>query len=187
MSRYLSVAVALSLLVLTACGVGGDTTVVSNNDLRPAQPDLSDQLFQPNKIVQVDIKMDPDDYDILRNEGRYFATIATGCASEFEYSRFKATVSVDGKILEDVLARKKGFLGSLSASRPSFKLNFDELRPGRRHYGLERMTLNNNLQDSSTPTPAWLMNSSGRQAWPRPDAISLALASMARIWVFTRM
>ena len=72
-----------------------------------------------------------------------------GCASEFEYSRFKATVSVDGKILEDVLARKKGFLGSLSASRPSFKLNFDELRPGRRHYGLERMTLNNNLQDSS--------------------------------------
>ena len=78
MSRYLSVAVALTLLTLSACGVGGDTTVVSNNDLRPAQPDLSDQLFQPNEIVQVDIKMDPDDYDILRNEGRYFATIATG-------------------------------------------------------------------------------------------------------------
>ena len=149
MSRYLSVAVALTLLTLSACGVGGDTTVVSNNDLRPAQPDLSDQLFQPNEIVRVDIKMDPDDYDILRNEGRYFATIATGCASEFEYSRFKATVSVDGKILEDVRARKKGFLGSLSASRPSFKLNFDALRPGRRHYGLERMTLNNNLQDPS--------------------------------------
>lgn len=139
----------LTLLMLSACGVDGGTTVTSNNDLRPAQPDLSDQLFQPNEIVQVDIKMDPDDYDTLRNEGRYLATIATGCAKEFEYSNFKATVTVNGQVLEAVDIRKKGFLGSLSGSRPSFKLNFEKLRPGRRHYGLERMTLNNNLQDPS--------------------------------------
>jgi len=149
MSRYLSVATVLTLLTLAACGVGGDTTVVSNNDLRPAQLDLSDQLFQPNEIVQVDINMDPDDYDILRNEGRYFATIATGCANEFEYSHFNATVTINGDVVDDVDIRKKGFLGSLSASRPSFKLDFDELRPDRRFYGTRRMTLNNNLQDPS--------------------------------------
>ena len=149
MSRYLTTAAALTLLLLGACGVDGGTTVASNGDLRPAQPDLSDQLFQPNEIVQVDINMDPDDYDILRNEGRYFATIATGCANEFDYRNFSATVTVNGKVLEDVEIRKKGFLGSLSATRPSFKLNFDTFRPDRRHSGLERMTLNNNLQDPS--------------------------------------
>ena len=149
MSRYLSVAVALVLLLLAACGVDGGTTVASNSDLRFVQPDLSDQLFQRNEIVQVDIKMDPDDYDILRQEGRYLATLATGCAAEFEYSHFNATVAVNGQVLDDVDIRKKGYLGSLSARRPSFKLNFDERKPGRRHYGLERMTLNNNNQDSS--------------------------------------
>ena len=149
MSRCSSIAVALTLLALGACGVGGDTTVVSNNDLRPAQPDLSDQLFQPNEIVQVDINMDPDDYEILRKEGRYFATIATGCANEFEYSHFNATVTINGEVLNDVDIRKKGFLGSLSAGRPSIKLDFDELRPDRRFYGTRRMTLNNNLQDPS--------------------------------------
>ena len=149
MSRYLSIAVALTLLLLGACGVDGGTTVASNGDLRPAQPDLSDQLFQPNEIIQVDINMDPDDYNILRNEGRYFATIATGCANEFEYSHFNATVTINGERLDHVDIRKKGFLGSLSGSRPSLKLDFDELRPDRRFYGTRRMTLNNNLQDPS--------------------------------------
>ncbi|MDG1943961.1 MAG: CotH kinase family protein [Halioglobus sp.] len=149
MYRILSIFMMLALLMLAGCGVDGGTTVASNGDLRPAQPDTSDQLFQPNEIVHVDIKMNPDDYDILRNEGRNFATIVTGCAKEFEYSNFNATVTVNGEVLDDVDIRKKGFLGSLSAGRPSLKLNFDELRPGRRLYDLERMTLNNNLQDPS--------------------------------------
>ncbi len=149
MSRYLTTAAALALLLLGACGVDGGTTVASNGDLRPQQPDLSDQLFKPNEIVQVNIEMDPNDYDELRSEGRTFATIATGCASEFEYNNFSATVTINGEVLEDVDIRKKGFLGSLSATRPSLKLDFDELRPDRRFYGTRRMTLNNNLQDPS--------------------------------------
>ena len=149
MYRILSIFMVLALLMLAACGVDGGTTVASNGDLRPAQPDVSDQLFQPNEIVHVDIEMNPDDYDILRNEGRNFATIVTGCAKEFEYSNFNAIVTVNGEVLVDVDIRKKGFLGSLSAGRPSLKLNFDELKPGRRLYDLERMTLNNNLQDPS--------------------------------------
>ncbi|MDG2046191.1 MAG: CotH kinase family protein [Halioglobus sp.] len=149
MSRHSRIAIAFTLSLLAACGVDGGTTVASNGDLRPQQPDLSDQLFKPNEIVQVNIEMDPNDYDELRSEGRNFATIATGCASEFEYNNFSATVTINGEVLEDVDIRKKGFLGSLSASRPSFKLDFDELRPDRRFYGTRRMTLNNNLQDPS--------------------------------------
>ncbi|MFL3655511.1 MAG: CotH kinase family protein [Halioglobus sp.] len=149
MSRWTSIAVVLTLLFLTACGAGGDTTVTSANGLRPTQPDLSDQLFQASEVLQVDIEMDPAEFDVLRNEGRYLATIATGCAKEFEYSHFNATVSVNGEVLDGVDIRKKGFLGSLSAGRPSLKLNFDTLKPGRRLYDLERMTLNNNNQDPS--------------------------------------
>ena len=149
MPRLLTTLILFSFLIMSGCGVDGGQDVTSNNDLRAPEADLSDELFQPNAIVQVDIEMDAGDYDILRQEGRYLADIFTGCAQEFEYSHFKASVSVNGEMLDNVDIRKKGFLGSLSAGRPSFKLNFDTLEPGRRFYSLERMTLNNNNQDPS--------------------------------------
>ncbi len=137
------------LLFLGGCGAGGGQEVASNNDLRTSPSDASDALFQADRLLQVDIEMDPAEYDILRQQGRYLTTVFTGCAADFEYSHFKATVTVDGEVLNNVDVRKKGFLGSLSASRPSFKLNFDTHEPGRRFMDLERMTLNNNNQDPS--------------------------------------
>ncbi len=135
------------MLLCAGCGAGGGSQVVSNKDLRTTHVDTSDVLFEPDHLLRVDIEMDPDEFDILRQEGRSLPGVFSGCEFEFEYSHFRATVSVDGEVLEDVDIRKKGFLGSLSAGRPSFKLNFDTHQPGRRLESLERMTLNNNLQD----------------------------------------
>jgi hypothetical protein len=149
MYRIPTVLIVLALSVLTACGVDGGKEVTSNDDLRTSETDMSDKLFQTNQLLQVDIEMDPADYESLRQEGRYLSTIVTGCAQEFEYNHYKARVSVDGEVVDEVDIRKKGFLGSLSTGRPSFKLNFDTYKPGRRLYDLERMTLNNNNQDAS--------------------------------------
>jgi hypothetical protein len=136
------------LLLCAGCGAGGGgSEVVGNASLRTANIDTSDVLFQPGELLRVDIEMDPAEYDILRHEGRNLPQVFSGCAAGFEYSHFKATVSVDGKSLPDVDIRKKGFVGSLSASRPSFKLNFDTHQPGRRLESLERMSLDNNRQD----------------------------------------
>jgi spore coat protein H len=143
-----SLFVSLAVLLLCAgCGAGGGSQVVNNADLRTADVDTSDELFEPDRLLQVEITMDPAEYDILRQEGRSLPRVFSGCEGDFEYSHFKSTVSVDGEVLEEVDIRKKGFLGSLSAGRPSFKLNFDTFEPGRRLGSLERMTLNNNQQD----------------------------------------
>lgn len=137
------------ILLCSGCGAGGGNEIASNTDLDVTGEDTSDVLFDENKVLQVDIQMDPAEYDVLRGEGRSLAELGFQCANEFEYSHFKARLTVDGEVLEDVDIRKKGFLGSLTAARPSFKLNFDTHKPGRRLHSLERMTLNNNQQDTS--------------------------------------
>jgi spore coat protein H len=148
-NKFSPAAILIGLLIICGgCGAGGGgTEVASNADLRTSNIDTSDVLFQPDQLIAVDIQMDSADYDALRQEGRHLPQVASGCAMGYEYTHFKATVTVNDKTLEQVDIRKKGFLGSLSASRPSFKLDFDTHVPDRRLESLERMTLNNNRQD----------------------------------------
>jgi hypothetical protein len=67
---------------------------------------------------------------------------------DFDYAEFFGTVSVDGVVYAGVELQKKGFLGSLSALRPSLRLDFERggVPIGN---GLRRLTLNSALQDRS--------------------------------------
>ena len=57
---------------------------------------------------------------------------------------------MDGDTYADVGVRKKGFIGSQSDTRPSLKLRFDKYVDGQALGGvMERMTLNNGIQDPS--------------------------------------
>ena len=107
----------------------------------------SPALFDPEHVLQVEIELDPADWDALRYEGRTLSQVFSGCGGGYDYTRFVASVSVDGERAEQVEIRKKGFLGSLSAQRPSLKLDFDELIAEQRVLGAERITLNNDKQD----------------------------------------
>ena len=147
-SLQVSAALLCVGLILSGCGAGGSgTEVASKSDLSNTSVDTSDTLFEADRVMQVDIEMDPEDYQALRSEGRVLGHLAFNCANEFEWTHFRAKVSVDGEVVDDVDIRKKGFLGSITANRPSFKLNFDTHKPGRRLHSLKRMTLNNNRQD----------------------------------------
>ncbi len=106
-------------------------------------------LYAADRLVQVDIQMDPAEFDVLKAEGRTLASTAQTCVPEYEYTEFVSTVTIDGVSLPDVMIRKKGFLGSLSPSLPSLKLDFDDLVEDRTYQGMSRMTLNNNRQDVS--------------------------------------
>jgi spore coat protein H len=134
------------LFICTACGAGGESTVVSNRDLHSSSLDTSAALFDPDRFLQVALTMDPSDYDVLRVEGRSFIDLFTGCTAGFEYTHFTASMTLDGELVENVDIRKKGFLGSLSSTRPSFKLNFTALVPDREFHSLAKLTLNNNNQ-----------------------------------------
>lgn len=118
-----------------------------------AGPDPTEALFDPTRLLRVELELDPGDWDTLRFQRRTIIDIiGPGCMegpAHDPFTWFEAAVTVDGTRLERVGLRKKGFLGSLSDTKPSLKLKMDRYVDGQRLAGAERMTLNNNRQDPS--------------------------------------
>ena len=110
-----------------------------------------------DRVLEVSIEIDPDDWDTLRHQTRTFEDLI----SEIEkyqlsrpfaniYTWFSATVTIDGETHTEVGVRKKGFLGSQSDTKPSLKLRYDKYVDDQSLGGvMERMTLNNSIQDLS--------------------------------------
>ncbi len=111
--------------------------------------DPTDAVFAADRVLAVNIELDPADWQALRYEGRGLASSSSCITTGYEYTYFEATVTVDGETIEHAGVRKKGFLGSLSVVRPSLKIHFGKFAPGQRYSGMKRMTLNNDRQDSS--------------------------------------
>ncbi len=162
MSRCSTIAVFLGGLT-AACG-GDSATDVADVDVDAsaltldAPPpdafvDLAGPLFAPDHVVQVDITMAPADWDALRLQTRTIASVIEGrCLDQpmpSPFTSFTADVAIDGAALPQVAIKKKGFIGSLDDTKPSLKLDLDDLTPGQRFLGLERITLNNARQDAS--------------------------------------
>lgn len=139
-----------SSLSLIACG--GDTQTKDDDAFFvPAiEGNVSEDVFDDQRRLQVYLKMPADDFAKLRSEGRTLDVAMDECPStDFEYTDFKALANIDGEEFDNVAIRKKGYLGSLSSARPSIKLNFDTHQEGRTYKTLKRMTLNNDRQDPS--------------------------------------
>ena len=121
------------------------------------QPHPSDAYFALDRVMDISIEIDGGDWDTLRHQTRtledVFAEIEEyGLSRPFAdiYTWFSATVTVDGETHAEVGVRKKGFVGSQSDTKPSLKLRFDRYVDGQSLGGvMERMTLNNSLQDPS--------------------------------------
>jgi len=145
----------LSLLIISTIGLfacGGDSKTKDDDAffVPAVEGNVTDDAFGRERLLQIYLKMPTADFAKLRTEGRPLNVSMNACSStDFEYSDFKATASIDGDLLENVAIRKKGFLGSLSRLRPSIKLNFDTHQEGRTFKTLKRMTLNNDRQDPS--------------------------------------
>jgi hypothetical protein len=122
------------------------TSQCDGTDLRPL-------AFNPDALIEVEITMDPADYETLRRqERRLLDTFGGACGLHppvSPYTFFPATVTVDGSVLTGVGVRKKGFFGSPDRIKPSLKIDFGEFGGTQGVYGLERMTLNNGRQDPS--------------------------------------
>jgi hypothetical protein len=151
---------ATTLVFCVACGSGSSSETDGDDFQAPGEDrefivpevigEVSDDVFDPSRLIQVYMDMPDADFALLRSEGRALSTALSECPStDFEYTDFKATVNIDGTHLEEVAIRKKGYLGSISSSRPSIKLNFDTHVDGRTYKTMKRMTLNNDRQDPS--------------------------------------
>jgi hypothetical protein len=107
------------------------------------------ELYDPERLIDVSVTMSSADFSKLKSEARTLASTDRECVPEFEYTEFTASVTIDGDRMDRVIVRKKGYMGSLSPSIPSLKLDFNDLWPGRTYQNMTRMTLNNNRQDPS--------------------------------------
>ena len=122
-----------------------------------ADGDPSEAYFALDRVLNIEIEFAPEDWDTLRHQTRTFEDVMAEI-EEYSLSRpfaniytwFSGTVTVDDETHSNVGVRKKGFLGSQSDTKPSLKLRFDKYVDGLSLGGvIERMTLNNSIQDTS--------------------------------------
>ena len=130
----------------------------------PGELDASDAFFALDRVLEISIEIAEEDWDALRHQTRTFEdlmaeiekyNLSQPFADIYDWFSATVTVSVDGVTTDEetyteVGVRKKGFLGSQSDTKPSLKLRFDKYVDGQSLGGvMERMTLNNSIQDPS--------------------------------------
>ena len=98
-----------------------------------------DAIFDTSKVHEIDIVM--DDWD------EFIET----CTSE-EYS--PCSITIDGETYNTVGIRGKGntslsTVASLDSQRYSFKVEFDQYSSGVSYHGLDKLSLNNTIQDTT--------------------------------------
>ena len=116
----------------------------------PLQPKLMSykEVFEFDRLLDVNIEIAESDWNKLRHQSRNFATALLKPPPPSPYTWFKANVTINGKRIENVGVRKKGFIGSQDSQRPSLKIKFDEFEEGQDPIeDVDRLTLNNNKQD----------------------------------------
>lgn len=118
-------------------------------DVNGARSLSLDELFPTHRVVKVSIQVEERDWDQLRyqtrDRGRIWERQFGPMESPFTY--VDADVTIDGVRFPNVGIRKKGFIGSLSHTRPSLKVKLDHHEEGAHLGGLSSLTFNNNKQD----------------------------------------
>lgn len=83
---------------------------------------ISQSIFDPNRVVKVQITLAPGDWEKLRNQERdakaEFSKDRLERPVQTPYTWFSADVTIDGTQLKNVGIRKRGFFGSADKERP---------------------------------------------------------------------
>ena len=115
--------------------------------------DISDFAFDPDRLLEIEITMAPDDWDFIRTQSRgLLDTLGGRCDQRPPPNPFvfrPGDITIDGETIGNVGIRKKGFFGSIDRGKPSLKVDFSEFTPDQSWSSLERLTLNNSKQDPS--------------------------------------
>ncbi len=108
-----------------------------------------DRLLDPSRLLHIRITMKDEDWDALRHQQRHGASFFAGAPIDDPFTWFNADIKIDGTLVRKVGVRKKGLFGSMDTERPSLKVKFNEFVEQDPVQGLNRLTLNNNKQDTS--------------------------------------
>ncbi|MCA9567455.1 MAG: CotH kinase family protein [Myxococcales bacterium] len=138
------------LLFLAACG--SSQPVPTETD--PAHTGAGAAHYDRDRLLGVELTMDPADAEALAEETRWILELLQGqcLAAPFPspYAWYEADVRLDGATVSRVGVRKKGLVGSQSSTKPGLKLDSDRFVDGQRFPdGTEHVTLNNSVADTS--------------------------------------
>ena len=118
-----------------------------------AQVLTSDQIFSTDHVLDVQIKVDPNDWSKICSQERIFEELSDlnrkDSPPRNPFTYVEAQVTINDVTFPRVGIRKKGFLGSLSNTRPSLKVKLNHLDKNGQVDGITNLTFNNNQQDTS--------------------------------------
>lgn len=118
---------------------------------RPPPPESDDELFTATRVLEVDLFLPEEDWEVLRRQAisPMFYTREDCQAGRFPdpFVAHRATVVVDRKVLEDVAVEKRGFLFSENEYRPSLELRFGQHVSGRTLAGRSELILEAGIYD----------------------------------------
>ncbi len=110
-------------------------------------------LFPTDRVLDVRITVDEEDWDKIRFQSRNIFTALQEKRKhepiDGPYTYVHADVTIDGVEFPGVGIRKKGFIGSQSSLRPSLKIKLNHVDKKGGIEGLTNLTFNNNKQDTS--------------------------------------
>lgn len=133
-------------LVATACGTGQPTEAISASSKAESDPTgismpYEQTLFDMGRVHTIDIQISESDWETLKQRAFYK-----------EY--YDCNAVVDGEAFYHVGVRTKGNVTLIQSAvrewdRYSLVLNFGAFDKSQRYYGLDKLSLNNNICDSS--------------------------------------
>ena len=139
---------ACILLCLAAALAGG-----ADDGKEDAAKTLTlDDIFPTDRVLDIQIEVSQRDWEMLRHQTRHGHGRGhwghSGSSSK-PFTYVPARVTIDGVLFPNVAIRKKGFIGSISSTRPSLKVKLNYTDKEANIGGLNLLTLNNNQQDPS--------------------------------------
>src|SRR5688500_11917603 len=131
--------VALLLIGLCATGCGQENNASAQGPVT-ASPDTN--LFEDTNIVRLSIHVPKAGVKLLQR-----SSWRGGGGNERPEAT--ATVTEGGTVYTNVAIHIKGAAGSFRPfdDRPALTLNFDKFARGQRFHGLQKLSLNNSVQD----------------------------------------
>lgn len=124
------------LLLMVGLNLSAQSAPPTGQPLRKIRPDETDAFFAAERIPHLQIQLSQSALNSLRRDPRSYV---------------RGTVREGDIAYEDVGIHLKGAAGSFRPidDQPALTLNFDKFKENQRFHGLDKLHLNNSLQDPS--------------------------------------